>query len=114
VVIRQKAPTSKIGGKANGDGEEVTEVDEEAEVRWDRLGVTPEAVEDVDVVTLLTMTPLRVTGVGCEAILPVTAPKNLYHRREVAIPALPKDHSLTTGKKSHVDEDVGVRSVSGA
>ena len=89
-------------------------MDEEAEVRWDRLGVIPEAVEDVDVVTLLTMTPWRVTGVGCEAILPVTAPKNLYHRREVAILALPKEHSLNPGKKAHVEEDVVVRSVSGA
>ncbi|MCV6606117.1 MAG: hypothetical protein OIF34_12495, partial [Porticoccaceae bacterium] len=73
--IRQKAPTSKIGGKANGDGVEVTEVDEEAEVQWDRLGVTPEAVEDVDVVTLLTMIPWRAIAAGCVAIWPVTVPR---------------------------------------
>ena len=106
VEIRQKAPVNKIGGKANGNGVEVTEVEDVAEVQWGRLGVIPEAEEDVDVVTLLTMIRWLVTGAGCVAIWHATVPKNLYKHREVAMLALPEGHSHNPGKKAHEAEDV--------
>ena len=112
--IRQKAPVNQIGGKANGNGVEVIEVEGVTEVLWGQLGVTPEAEEDVDVVTLLIMIHWLVTGVGCVAIWPATVPKNLYNPREVAMLALPEGHSTHPGKKAHEDEDVVARSVSGA
>jgi len=112
VEIRQKAPTNKIGGKANGDGVEVTEVDEEAEVRWDRLGVTPEAEEDVDVVTLLTLIHWRAIAAGCVAIWPVTVPRQ-HSRREVSMIDLPEEHFPNPGSKAQGIEEEVVGSASG-
>jgi len=91
VIIRRKAPASLIGGKANGNGVEAIEEDDEAEVLEDRQGVTPEAVEemDVDVVTRLTLIHWLATAVGCVAIWPVTVPKRCRHRG-VSIWDLPK------------------------
>ena len=56
-------------------------MEDAAEVQWGRLGVTPEAEEDVDIVTLLIMIHWLVTGVGCVAISPATVPKSLYKPR---------------------------------
>ena len=89
-------------------------VDVVEEALWGRLGVIPEAVEDVVVVIQLIMTHWHVTGVGCVAIWPVTVPRNLCNHREVAMLALPEEHSANPGRKAQEAEDVVVRSVSGA
>ena len=45
----------------------------------------------------------HVTGVGCVAIWPVTAPNPVVSRREVALLALPGEHSPNPGKKAQGD-----------
>ena len=54
-----------------------------------------------------TLTLLPVTGVGCVAIWPVTAPKPVIcSLRETAMLALPVVNSLNPGKKAQKEEDV--------
>ena len=60
------------------------------------------------------MTLWHVTGAGCMAIWPVTAPKPVMHsHREVAMLALPTENFLNPGKKAHnVDEAMEGKSAS--
>ena len=94
---------------------EVTEEDEEAAVQVDRLGVTPEAVVDmdVDVVTQLTLIHWRVFAAGCVAIWPVTVPRQHRHR-EVSMLGLPEEHFPDPGNQAQRIEEEVVGSASGA
>jgi len=50
------------------------------------------------------MTLWHVLNVGCVAIWPVTAPKEKSNQCEVAMLALPEEHSVNPGKKAHEAE----------
>ena len=77
--------------------------EEEARARVDgNLVVVDEAEEDELGLAMLVMTHWHVTGVGCVAIWPVTAPKpDMFSHRGVAMLALPTENSLYPGKKAH-------------
>ena len=56
---------------------------------------------------------LLVTGAGCMAIWPVTAPNPVtYSRREVAMLALPEEDFLNPGKEAQNLVDVAVQCAS--
>ena len=56
--------------------------------------------DEEDAVILQILIPWLATGAGCVAIWPVTVPKLEQRRREVAMLALPVEHSLNPGKKA--------------
>ena len=59
--------------------------------------------DEEDAVILRILIPWLVTGAGCVAIWPTTVPKLERCHREVAMPALPVEHSLNPGKKAQED-----------
>ena len=88
-------------------------VDSEAVVPWDLQDPQEadlEAEEDEeDAIILQILILWLATGAGCVAIWPVTVPKLEQRRREVAMLALPVEHSSNPGTKAHsvVEEEVG-------
>ena len=59
--------------------------------------------DEEDAVILRILIPWLVTSAGCVAIWPATVPKLERRRRQVAMPALPVEHSLNPGKKAQED-----------
>ena len=89
------------------------EDEDQALVGDDQVEVVVVAVgEGPTVQGLSTLTHWLVTGVGCVAIWPVTAPNpGTIGHREVAMLALPEENSLNPGIKAHnVDVAMGGKS----
>ena len=59
--------------------------------------------DEEDAVILRILIPWLATGAGSVDIWPVTVPKLEQRRREVAMLALPAEHSLNPGKKAQED-----------
>ena len=105
---------ARVNGE-DADGVEVEIEEEVAVVRWDRLGVTPEAEVDLVAVRViqLTMTHLHAFNVGCVATWRVTVPRNVHNHREVAMLALPEEHLVNPGIKAQEAEVEAGQSDSG-
>ena len=105
--IRQRAQTLKIGAEVSGEVVVDHGVDSEAVFQWDRQDPQEADLEadgdEEDAVILQILILWLATGVGCVVIWPVTVPKLEQHRREVAMLALPMEHSLNPGKKTQED-----------